>query len=166
MKDTAENVVKICDMSEDQLKILDANVQVHNLGEERNVGLVNYELSIRGKNNLESVSRKIVLNRAEDLIQDTSNSYKKFKKEAKHIQEIKVKWSEKMKALEKEGFQAKDALNVKKDASKLKDLEFLKQQQIPGPFTAVEGIKTFIESDLEDKIFMLKFVMQRPPVCL
>ena len=47
MKDTAENVVKICDMSEDQLKILDANVQVHNLGEERNVGLVNYELSIR-----------------------------------------------------------------------------------------------------------------------
>ena len=58
MKDTAENVVKICDMSEDQLKILDANVQVHNLGEERNVGLVNYELSIRGKNNLESVSRK------------------------------------------------------------------------------------------------------------
>ena len=69
-------------MSEDQLKILDANVQVHNLGEERNVGLVNYELSIRGKNNLESVSRKIVLNRAEDLIQDTSNSYKRFKKEA------------------------------------------------------------------------------------
>ena len=36
-------------MSEDQLKILDDNVQVHNLGEERNVGLVNYELSIRGK---------------------------------------------------------------------------------------------------------------------
>ena len=49
-----------------------------------------------------------------------------------------------MKALEKEGLQAKDALNLKKDASKLKDLEFLKQQQIPGPFTAVEDIKTFI----------------------
>ena len=71
-----------------------------------------------------------------------------------------------MKALEKEGLQAKDALNLKKGASKLKDLEFLKQQQIPGPFTAVKDIKTFIESDLEDKIFMLKFVMQRPPVCL
>ena len=56
-----------------------------------------------------------------------------------------------MKALEKEGLQAKDALNLKKDASKLKDLEFLKHQQIPGPFTAVEDIKTFIESDLEDK---------------
>ena len=69
-------------MSEDKLKILDDNVQVQNLGEKRNVGLVNYELSIRRKNNFESVSRKIVLNRAEDLIQDTSNSYKRFKKEA------------------------------------------------------------------------------------
>ena len=57
-----------------------------------------------------------------------------------------------MKALEKEGLQAKDALNLKKDASKLKDLEFLKQQQIPGPFTAAADIKTFIESDIEDKI--------------
>ena len=74
--------MKICDMSEDKLKILDDNVQVQNLGEKRNVGLVNYELSIRRKNNFESVSRKIVLNRAEDLIQDTSNSYKRFKKEA------------------------------------------------------------------------------------
>ena len=69
-------------MREDKLNILDDNVQVQNLGEKRNVGLVNYELSIRRKNNFESVSRKIVLNRAEDLIQDTSNSYKRFKKEA------------------------------------------------------------------------------------
>ena len=38
--------MKICDMSEDKLKILDDNVQVQNLGEKRNVGLVNYELSI------------------------------------------------------------------------------------------------------------------------
>ena len=67
-------------MSEEQLKILDDNVQVHNLGEERNVGLVNYELSIRGKKNLESVSRKIVLKRAEDLVQDSPKSFKKFKK--------------------------------------------------------------------------------------
>ena len=52
-----------------------------------------------------------------------------------------------MKDLEKEGFQAK----VKKDASKLKDLEFLKQQQIPGPFTAAADIKTFIDSDIEKK---------------
>ena len=52
-------------------QMLEENVQVHNLGEERNVGLVNYELSIIGKNNLDSVSRKIILKQAEDLVQDT-----------------------------------------------------------------------------------------------
>ena len=36
---------------------------MHNLGEENTVGCVNYEIGIRGKANLESVSRKIVLNR-------------------------------------------------------------------------------------------------------
>ena len=51
----------------------------------------------------------------------------------------------------KEGYQANDALNVKRDASKLKDLEYLKQQQIPGPFTAAEDIQLFIESDIEEK---------------
>ena len=75
-KYTDTNVVKMCDMSEEQLKMLDENVQVHNLGEERNVGLVNYELSIIGKNNLDSVSRKIILKQAEDLVQDTSKSPK------------------------------------------------------------------------------------------
>ena len=54
--------------------------------------------------------------------------------------------------LEKEGYQAKDALNVKKDASKVKDLEFLKQQQIPGQFTAATDIKAFIESDTAEKL--------------
>ena len=84
---------------EEQLKILDDNVQVHNLREERNVGLVNYELSIGWKKNLESVSRKIVLKRAEDLVQDSPKSFKKFKKEAQCIQDIKVKWSKQMKEL-------------------------------------------------------------------
>ena len=39
------------------------NVDTHNLGEERNVGMTNYELSILGKRNLNSASRKVVLNR-------------------------------------------------------------------------------------------------------
>ena len=71
-------------MSEDKLKILDDNVQVQNLGEKRKVGLVNYELSIRNSKEKQfwKCLWKIVLNRAEDFIQDTSNSYKRFKKEA------------------------------------------------------------------------------------
>ena len=58
-KDTDKNIVKIRDMSEEQLRILDDNVQVHNLGEERNVGLVNYELSIRGKKILKASPEKL-----------------------------------------------------------------------------------------------------------
>ena len=84
-------------------------------------------------------------------MQDSPKSFKKFKKEAQCIQEIKVKWSKQMKELEKEGYQANDALNVKRDASKRKDLEYLKQQQIPGPFTAAEDIQLFIESDIGEK---------------
>ena len=100
------------------------------------------------------MSRKIILKQAEDLVQDTSKSpkFKRYKKEAQCIKDIKVKWSEKMVLLEKEGYQAKDALNVKKDASKVKDLEFLKQQQIPGQFTAATDIKAFIESDTAEKL--------------
>ena len=47
---------------------------------------------------------------------------------------------------------SKDALNVKKDASKLKDLEYLKQQEIPGPFTTATDVKAFIESDTAEKL--------------
>ena len=150
-KETDKNVVKVCSLTKKEKDTLDENVQVHNLGEERNVGLVNYELSIRGKLNLESVSRKVVLKRAEDIVQSQSKTFMLFKKEAKCIEDVKVKWSAKMKELEKEGFEAKDALNVKKDASKLKDLEYLKNQQLPGPITSTEELKLLLESDLTEK---------------
>ena len=50
-------VLKISDLDEEELNVLNI-VQVHNLGEERNVGLFNYEISIRGKKNFEATSRK------------------------------------------------------------------------------------------------------------
>ena len=57
------SVLKIANVNEETLGKLDKFVAVHNLGEERNVGMVNYEIDIRGKRNLESASRKIVINR-------------------------------------------------------------------------------------------------------
>ena len=53
--DTVTDVVKICSLTEREEETLDGNAQVHILVEERIVGLVNHELSIRGKSNLESV---------------------------------------------------------------------------------------------------------------
>ena len=48
----------------------DGSVPIHNLSEERSVGLVNYGMQIRGKNNLSTVSRNIVLNKSFDVLCD------------------------------------------------------------------------------------------------
>ena len=55
MKGTPRHVVKISETNADKTALLDKNVQIHNIGEERDVDMVNYELSIRGKQNLETV---------------------------------------------------------------------------------------------------------------
>ena len=60
-------------------------VQVHNLGEEHNAGLFNYEISKRRKKKFDDTSRKLVLNKSNDLIfnPQTNTSYKKLRKAAK-----------------------------------------------------------------------------------
>ena len=70
-----------------------------------------------------------------------------YQKVAKEIKEIHLQWSEKMNGLKKKGFEAKDALNVTEDTTKIKDLEYLKTQEIPGPFMLNYDIDKFIESD-------------------
>ena len=45
----------------------------------------------------------------------------------------------------------KDALNTKKDASKLKDLEYLKDQEIPEAFTKSEDVQSFSTLNIDDK---------------
>ena len=52
-------------------------VAIHNLSEERSVGLVNYGIQIRGKNNLSTVSRNIVLNKSFDLLCDDALAHTK-----------------------------------------------------------------------------------------
>ena len=52
----------------------------------------------------------------------------------------------------KKGFEAKDALNVTEDTTKIKDLEYLKTQEIPGPFMLNYDLDKFIESDIVSDI--------------
>ena len=55
-----------------------------------------------------------------DLPQKNMLTYiKKFLQQAKLVEEIRLNWNEKMKALHMKGFKEKDLVNVKKDASKL-----------------------------------------------
>ena len=81
-------------------------IQVHNLGKERNVGLFNYEISIRRKKNFEAASRKLVLNNSNDLIFNlqTNTSYKNFRKAANEIKELKINWNLKMLELQEKGY--------------------------------------------------------------
>ena len=128
-------------------------VQVHNLGEVRNVGLFNYEISIRGEKNYEATSRKLVLNKSNDLIfnPQTNTSYKNFRKAAKETKELKINWNLKMLELQEKGYSEKAILNTKIESQKLQDLEYLKQQSNPGPFTSTEQVKTFMEQIPESK---------------
>lgn len=134
MKDTPQYVAKVSEMNNDKIVLLDKNVQVHNIGQEQNVGMVSYGLSIWRKQNLETVSRKLVLNHSADLIQNNwMLQFTMYRKAVKEIKEVHFQWSEKINELKRKGFDVKDALNVTKDAAKIKDLEYLETQEIPGP---------------------------------
>ena len=94
-KDTG-NVLKISDVDEETIKKLDNSVQVHNIPEERNVGSIGYGLGIRGKDNLNTVSRKHVLNRSGDLVKNVdASAFKQFRKKSTAIREIKLEWNNK-----------------------------------------------------------------------
>ena len=118
------NLLKIATVSESEMEKLD-KVPVHNLGEERSIGFVNFELHIRGRQNLECVSKKMVLNKSSDILQkmDKTRLYM-FRKPSEDIKEIRLEWNEKMKQYQQQGYSQKEALNMKEEKSKLKDLVF------------------------------------------
>ena len=95
--DDTGSVLKISALSAAELEEIDQNkVQVHNIGEERSVGLFNYETGIRGKKNIEAASRKMILSKASDLLKKESCSLHRMRSQAKEIKELKVAWNERM----------------------------------------------------------------------
>ena len=53
--------------------------------------------------------------------------------------------------LQDKGYGEKELLNLRLDAQKLEDLEFLKRQKYPGPFTSTSDVKDFMDSEPESK---------------
>ena len=123
-----------------------------NLGEERNVGFLNYELDIRGKQNLEAASCKMVLNKSADLISKSVESFKTFRKPAAAIKEIRLAWNKKMKEMEEKGFSKADLKNKNLEKTKLEDIDFLGKQVTPGPFTTSDDVKNLWKANLKVKI--------------
>lgn len=74
-----------------------------------------------------------------------SINIKKFRKQAKLVEEIRVNWNVKMKELQTKGFEEKELVSVKKDVCKLRNLNFLKSQDIPGPLASAEDVEDFME---------------------
>ena len=64
---------------------------------------------------------------------------------------LRKEWSAKMKELDIKGFTAKEALNLTQENKKLKDLENLKQQEIPGPFTSSKDVLDYMSSCPDSK---------------
>ena len=68
------------------------------------------------KENLQTASRKVVINKSVDLLpKNMLIDIKKFRKQVKIVEEIRVNWNEKMKELQTKVFEEKDLVNVKND---------------------------------------------------
>ena len=88
MSDDTGTVLKLYDLDDEKINQLN-QVQIQNLSEEQSVGFVIYELDLREKQNLESVSRKMVLNKSADLTIKNSSYMRMYKKPAVAINELK-----------------------------------------------------------------------------
>ena len=66
---------------------------------------MNYEIQIRGKKNLNSVSKKIIINKGKDLLEAVNpNDMKKFRKAAAAIKELKLDWSKEVQKQQEQAF--------------------------------------------------------------
>lgn len=111
--------------------------------------MLNHELSLRGCKELKTCSQNLVLNKSSDLLK--SDQFNKFQKQAKDIKDLKQQWSSKMEQMEKEGMILKEAASLTEEKKKLEDLEFLKAQTPPGPFTSAENVDSYMEEDRDEK---------------
>ena len=88
---------------------------------------MNHEINICGKKHLESISRKMVINKSVDLLHKVDlTKLKKYIKVAAEIKQVKIQWAEKIKQHLEKGYTEKEAANLKADSVKLNLLELLK----------------------------------------
>ena len=113
----------------------------HNLASERLCGKVDYRL--KKLNQLEAVSRSIILEATGSLREDSDVSFRKFKKEAAAMDDLKLQWSSKMKKRFDQKLSEKEVAAAKQDEKRLNLLEELKRDG--GPFTNSEEVVDFIK---------------------
>ena len=67
---------------------------------------------MKGKRNIESASRKLVLNKPFDLVEkEEAANYLKYKKPSQAVSALKEQWKEKIKKVEDEAFCNNEKIN-------------------------------------------------------
>ena len=124
-----------------------ADTPVHNLGEERNVGMLNCELNLRGQKRFTTSSQNLVLNKSTDLIR---NKFDKIKIHAKNIKDIRQQWSHRMEELDKAGLSTKEAASLSQEQRKLKDVVFEKSKTTRPIFFSSRSGQVYVRGDRRD----------------
>ena len=92
----------------------------------------------------------MILNKSADLTIKNSSDFRKYRKPAMEMKELKLQWNQKMKVLEESGFSQKEIISTNIERQKLDDIDFLRKQPHPGPFTSV-AVNSFMENEAEGK---------------
>ena len=130
-----------------------SKAQVHNLNEERSVGFINYEISIKVKRFLETASRKMLINKCKDILDKTDPSeMKKYNMPAKEIKEIKLQWQERLKEQQTKDFSKKEKSSLHQESQKYNLLELLKKEELQGPFVSEDKVMKYMALKIDDKI--------------
>ena len=91
------------------------------------------------------------MNKYADLTIKNSSDFRKYREPAVEIKELKFEWNQKIKVLEESGFSQKEIISTDIERQKLDDLDFLRKQLHPGPFTTSKAVTSFIENEAEGK---------------
>ena len=146
------SLLKISQIEDEDIKKKLNKAMIHNLNEERSVGFINYEICIRGKQNLEAASRKMVINKSIDIaLKAEPSEISKFRKQAKAIKEVKTEWRKKVKEHQENKYSEKERIRLKDESIKYDLLSLLKKETLSGPFTSPEEIENYINNSDEEE---------------
>ena len=110
---------------------------------------------------LEAVSRSIILQKTQDMRDDKPSNFRSFKDELEKVKELKLFWSDRMKAAQEKGSDEKQEVAKKKEEKRLDTLDFLKSKG--GPFTDEREVDDYLarrDEQEKDKVKRMKLELQ------
>ena len=128
---------------------------VTNIGMERSCAKVDYRL--QKLKCLEAVSRSIILQKTQDMRDDKPSNFRSFKDKLEKVKELKLFWSDRMKAAQEKGSDEKQEVAKKKEEKRLDTLDFLKSKG--GPFTDEREVNDYLamrDEQEKDKVKRMK----------